>query len=247
MELEQRNGSVKVQDITGDVQAEALSGPFAQLKSCTPLEGIKLGGRGKDLRVGQRLRVSISYKGHMTETFPVTIKGRIYGLEGDEPQIVLEDKRYVKGILLVPESAMANRGYEIWSFRRLKPNSNEVKRQEREREALKTKPVALAYLPKRALKTFRIAQFVEGVTPEGKRATFFISRKNEETGRFLLESLDHKNAKKNGELQPGRFGAQMIQDYTIVRRSAVRSAESIREAFEKGFTPIGSPRRLSQV
>lgn len=241
MALEQKNGLATRHGITGTT-GEALSGPFAELKPCTPLEGVKLGGQGKDLRVGQRLRASINYKGHVTEMFPVRIMGRIYGLEDDEPQIILNAERYVKDILFIPESAISRRNYEIWSFRRLKPNSNEVKREKREKEAQKSKPVALAFLPKRHLKTFRVGQFVEGVTPDGAKATFFVRGINEVTKRPLLESLDKRQTKTRGELNIGPYGAPMIEEYTIVKRSAVRSPANIIEAFAKGSIRIGSTR-----
>lgn len=203
--------------------------PFEELKPGTPLAGVKLGGRGKDLRVGQRLRAVASYSGQDLR-FEVRIKGRIPAEATEEPELLLEDLR--GRLMQVPESAIAQRGHGILQFRRAEQSSRE-KRQKEIRKARENMLIDHSSMipPEERV---NVGEYVRGVRPDGVSAIFYVSGINE-AGRPLLETLTTgKNPPKRFEVRTAVTGEQRAGKYRI---DGVPSVEEVINSIARNLTP----------
>jgi len=196
------------------------NGPYAELKPGTPMEGVRLGGRGKDLRVGQKLRAVMTYRGRSDE-FKVHIKGRIYE-HGDEPEIMLLDLR--ERPFIVPQSALEQRTHGVFQFRRAKPNAKEVRKSEAIRQRQEIIMEVNTSSGKLEIEQIQVGQYVEGERKDGTRATFFVSAINQESGRPLLETVTERQKPKRYEMATGRDGMLRAGRYRLVELSHIRNA-----------------------
>lgn len=141
--------------------------PYAVTKRKTVLEGVKLGGVGNEVRIGQTIRGWVVPNGEYPDGHPLAqdvlgfnleIRAHVYG-HGQEPELILEDMEKSQ-TLAVPQKAFQRGHYKFFEF------GTAIKPQE-----------------------LKFGQVVEGLTLGGDRTTFVVSTPDPDTKLPRLETL----------------------------------------------------------